>query len=271
MTLEGIFGVPLDVTATYIILFTIYGAVSAVFGSRYVSFWTGRWRRWADPRAAPVPGGRVTLAGFLLGTVSGSGVATTRDVGFRRVAAACGELGYPPDVAGAILSAAGIGAILSPPTLGAAAFLIAEFLQISYLQVLVMATIPTLLYYLSIFLMIEADSRRLGTRPAATTTESVWRFDAEVRLPLHVALRDRGADGGRLHGVSRGVLGDRCSRSRSASCVAKRRSCSHRLLHALETGAHGVLAVGCHDRHRRHHRRRRHADRAWAQDRRESS
>jgi TRAP transporter 4TM/12TM fusion protein len=72
--------------------------------------------------------------------------------------------GYSPEAGGAILSAAGIGALLSPPTLGAAAFLIAEFLRISYLQVLVMATIPTLLYYLSIFLMIEADSRRLGTR-----------------------------------------------------------------------------------------------------------
>ena len=51
--------------------------------------------------------------------------------------------------------------------MGAAAFLIAEFLHISYLQVLIMATIPTLLYYLSIFIMIEADSRRLGTRAVA--------------------------------------------------------------------------------------------------------
>ena len=74
--------------------------------------------------------------------------------------------GYSPETGGAILSAAGIGALLSPPTLGAAAFLIAEFLRISYLQVLVMAIVPTLLYYLSIVLMIEADSRRLGTRPA---------------------------------------------------------------------------------------------------------
>ena len=65
--------------------------------------------------------------------------------------------GYRPETAGAILSAAGIGALLSPPTLGAAAFLIAEFLQISYLDVLVMAIVPTILYYLSIFLMIEAD------------------------------------------------------------------------------------------------------------------
>jgi TRAP transporter 4TM/12TM fusion protein len=89
--------------------------------------------------------------------------------------------GYRAETGGAILSAAGIGALLSPPTLGAAAFLIAEFLRISYLQVLVMATIPTILYYLSIFLMIEADSRRLGTRPAAadvppigTLTRRYW-------------------------------------------------------------------------------------------------
>ncbi len=66
-----------------------------------------------------------------------------------------------------MLSAAGIGAILAPPTMGAAAFVIAEFLKISYLQVLLMAIVPALLYYLSVFLMIEADSRRLGTRPAA--------------------------------------------------------------------------------------------------------
>jgi TRAP transporter 4TM/12TM fusion protein len=101
----------------------------------------------------------VTVAGFLLGTVSGSGVATTVMLG--SIAwPLLREAGYRPETAGAILSAAGIGALLSPPTLGAAAFLIAEFLQISYLQVLMMASVPTLLYYLSIFLMIEADARR---------------------------------------------------------------------------------------------------------------
>src|ERR1041384_6050908 len=88
--------------------------------------------------------------------------------------------GYPPETAGAILSASGIGAILSPPTLGAAAFLIAEYLQISYLQVLVMAVVPTLLYYFSIFLMIEADSRRLGTKRTGTNTlplsKLTWKY-----------------------------------------------------------------------------------------------
>ena len=59
-----------------------------------------------------------------------------------------------------MLAAAGIGAILSPPTLGAAAFIIAEFLGVSYLQVLVYAVVPSLLYYLGIVLAIEADARK---------------------------------------------------------------------------------------------------------------
>ena len=155
MTLEGIFGVPLDVTATYIILFTIYGAVLETSGAG--TFFIN-WALAASGRSAAAPGRSVTVAGFLLGTVSGSGVATTVMLGsvawpiLRRAK-------YSAETAGAMLSAAGIGALLSPPTLGAAAFLIAEFLQISYLQVLVMATIPTVLYYFSIVLMIEADTR----------------------------------------------------------------------------------------------------------------
>jgi TRAP transporter 4TM/12TM fusion protein len=176
MSLEGIFGVPLDVAATYIILFTIYGAVLEHSGAgRFFIDWataaTGR------SGSGSGPGRTVTLAGFLLGTVSGSGVATTVMLGsvswpvLRRA-------GYRPETAGAILSAAGIGALLSPPTLGAAAFLIAEFLRISYLQVLVMATVPTLLYYLSIVLMIEADSRRLGTKPVPSDGPSLGELTA---------------------------------------------------------------------------------------------
>ncbi|MEO5897200.1 MAG: TRAP transporter fused permease subunit [Vicinamibacterales bacterium] len=172
MTLEGIFGVPLDVAATYIILFTIYGAVleRSGAGAFFIDWAMAAMGR---SRSGAAAGRTVTLAGFLLGTVSGSGVATTVMLGsvswplLRRA-------GFKPDTAGAILSAAGIGALLSPPTLGAAAFLIAEFLRISYLRVLMMATIPTLLYYLSIFLMIEADSRRGGTTATTVDSPGVW-------------------------------------------------------------------------------------------------
>jgi TRAP transporter 4TM/12TM fusion protein len=165
MTLEGILGVPLDVAATYIVLFTIYGAFVEASGAG--QFFV-EWAMSAMGRAqsGSAPGRTATVAGYLLGAASGSGVASTVMIG-----SVCWPLmrrsGYPADTAGGIFAAAGIGAILSPPVMGAAAFLIAEFLDISYLDVMKMAMIPTALYYLSIFLTVEADSRRFDLRPAA--------------------------------------------------------------------------------------------------------
>lgn len=172
LTLEGIFGVPLDVAATFIVLFTIYGAVLEYSGAgQFFLDWS--FAALGGSKSGAGPGRTVTAAGFLLGTVSGSGVATTVTLG----ALAWPMLkraGYSRNTAGGILSAAGLGAILSPPTLGAAAFLIAEYLNITYLEVLVMATIPTVLYYLSCFLMIEADSRRMATHAIEITTPPLW-------------------------------------------------------------------------------------------------
>src|SRR5215210_1082389 len=176
MGLEGLFGVPLDVAATYIILFTIYGAVLEYSGAgKYfidVSFA-------AFGQSRTSPGRTTTLAGFLLGTVSGSGTATT--VTLASVAwPILQRAGYPRESGGGILAAAGIGAILSPPTLGAAAFIIAEFLGVSYLEVLLYALIPSVLYYLGIILAIEADARRFRTQGVEVETPPLgyllWRF-----------------------------------------------------------------------------------------------
>jgi TRAP transporter 4TM/12TM fusion protein len=171
MTLEGILGVPLDVAATYIVLFTLFGAVVEHSGAgRFFVEWAmaaiGR------SRSPSAPGRTVTLAGYLLGSVSGSGVANTVMLG-----SVCWPMmrraGYPPDTGGAILSAAGLGAILAPPVMGAAAFLIAEFLGITYFDVVKMAAIPATLYYLSIFVTIESDSRRLGLQPPAAESRTL--------------------------------------------------------------------------------------------------
>jgi TRAP transporter 4TM/12TM fusion protein len=160
MTLEGIFGIPIDVSSTFIILFTIYGAFLEVSGAGkfFIDFSFA-----AMGGKATGAGRTVTLASFLLGGPSGSGVATTVTLGsvaYPMLAKA----GYSKDAAGGLLSAGGIGAILSPPVLGAAAFLIAEFLKISYLDVIIMASIPTLLYYWSIFLMVEMDAKKFGVK-----------------------------------------------------------------------------------------------------------
>jgi TRAP transporter 4TM/12TM fusion protein len=160
MTLEGIFGVPIAVSSTFIILFTIYGSFldQSGAGKFFVDLafaLTGRRRTGA--------GQAVTVASFLLGGPSGSGVATTVTVGAIAYPL-LRQAGYDRESAGGLLSAGGIGAVISPPILGAAAFLIAEILKISYLDVLIMAIIPTALYYFAIFLMIELDARRFALR-----------------------------------------------------------------------------------------------------------
>ena len=160
ITLEGIFGVAVDVSATLIILFTIYGAFlqQSGAGKFFIDF------SLALMGGKPNSAGRtVVLSSFLLGGPSGSGVATTVMIGtvaYPMLAKA----GFEKNAAGGLLAAGGLGAILSPPVLGAAAFLIAEFLKISYLDVIWMATIPTCLYYLSLLFMVELDAKKFGAK-----------------------------------------------------------------------------------------------------------
>ena len=85
------------------------------------------------------------------------------------------KAGYGKEAAGGLLAAGGLGAIISPPVLGAAAFLIAEFLKIGYLDVILMAVVPTCLYYLSLLVMVELDVRRFGmSEVAAARVQSLW-------------------------------------------------------------------------------------------------
>jgi TRAP transporter 4TM/12TM fusion protein len=166
-TLEGIFGTAVDVSSSLIILFTIYGAFLQQAGAgKFFLDWS-----FAAMGGKHSGAGRtVVLSSFLLGGPSGSGVATTVTIGsvaYPMLAKA----GYGKDAAGGLLAAGGLGAIISPPVLGAAAFLIAEFLKISYLDVLLMATVPTILYYLSLFLMVELDARKFGMPAVAIAVE----------------------------------------------------------------------------------------------------
>jgi TRAP transporter 4TM/12TM fusion protein len=171
MTLEGIYGVAIDVSSSLIILFTIYGAFLQYSGAGkfYIDF------SFSAMGGRPTGAGRtVVLASFLLGGPSGSGVATTVTLGSVAYPMLA-RVGYGKNAAGGLLSAGGLGAIISPPVLGAAAFLIAEFLKISYLDVILMATIPTCLYYLALFTMVEIDVRKFGMKDVTfERVESAW-------------------------------------------------------------------------------------------------
>ncbi len=173
MTLEGIYGVAVDVSSSLIILFTIFGAFlqHSGAGKFYIDF------SFSAMGGKPTGAGRtVVLASFLLGGPSGSGVATTVTLGAVAYPMLA-KVGYDKNAAGGLLAAGGLGAIISPPVLGAAAFLIAEFLKISYLDVLLMAVIPTALFYLALFLMVEIDARkyRMGN-VAFAKVDTVWHL-----------------------------------------------------------------------------------------------
>src|SRR5215203_1794892 len=177
ITLEGIFGVAADVSATLIILFTIYGAFLAQSGAGKFFIDFSLALMGGKPNSA---GRTVVLSSFLLGGPSGSGVATTVMIGtvaYPMMAKA----GFEKNAAGGLLAAGGLGAILSPPVLGAAAFLIAEFLKISYLDVIWMATIPTCLYYMSLLFMVELDAKKFGAKdvnfkPEMTLGQMTMRY-----------------------------------------------------------------------------------------------
>ncbi|MGK5441738.1 TRAP transporter permease [Micromonospora sp. URMC 105] len=235
---NGFYGTPLDVAASYIVLFTIYGAVLDLSGAGrfFVELSAAAFRR------SRTAAGRTAVAsGFLLGTVSGSGAATTIGIGavtwpvLRRA-------GYPAERAGGMLAAAGVGAILSPPTLGAAAFIIAEYLGVSYLQVLGWAIVPTVLYYLGILLSVEIDARRSGVRPVVLETGSPWRLLGRfgyhfLSLLVITGLLALGVS------ATKAVVGATVLAAALSFLDRRYRLTPARLVEALGTGVRGVLAV----------------------------
>jgi TRAP transporter 4TM/12TM fusion protein len=235
---SGFYGTPLDVAATYIVLFTIYGAVLDLSGASrfFVDLSVAAFRR-----SRSAAGRTAVAAGFLLCTVSGSGTATAVSVG-----AVTGPMlrraGYPPEQAGGMLAAAGVGAILSPPTLGAAAFIVAEYLDVSYLTVLGWAMIPTLLYYLGILLAVEIDVRRFGVRavdmPATSVARLLLRFGYHFSsLILIVVLLALGES------ATRAVVYATLLAVALSFLEKSARLTPRRLFQALSAGVRGVLPV----------------------------
>jgi TRAP transporter 4TM/12TM fusion protein len=163
MTLEGIFGVPIDVCSTIIAGFCIFGAFLTVSGAGkfYVDF------AFASMGQKPTAAGRAVVAtSYFLAMASGSGVANTVAIGSVAYPM-LSQSGYDRNNAGGFLAAGGMGAITTPPVMGAAAFLIAEFLRISYLEVILLALIPAALYYWGLLLMVEFDARKFGLKEVA--------------------------------------------------------------------------------------------------------
>lgn len=174
---EGIFGIPIFVASTYIVLFIIFGAILIRSGAGrfFVDLaiaLTGH--RTGGPAKASV------VASALLGTVSGSAVANVVTTGAFTIPL-MKRLGYRARFAGAVEACASSGGQITPPIMGAAAFIIAEFLHVSYFVVIVAAIVPTLLYFGTVYFMVDIEAEK----------EGIERID-KARLPRLVEVLKRG-------------------------------------------------------------------------------
>lgn len=158
---NGILGLPMSVAATVVVAFILFGSLLNLTGGS--GFFTdaamivmGRFRGGAMKIAV--------LASGLFGSISGSAVANVAGTGVVTIPMIKRD-GYPAHKAAAIEAVASTGGQLMPPVMGAAAFLMAEFLAIPYSDVVLAALVPALLYYVALFIQADLEAARLGIRP----------------------------------------------------------------------------------------------------------
>ncbi|MBS4029919.1 MAG: TRAP transporter permease [Clostridiales bacterium] len=160
LTLEGLFGVPLGVSATYVFLFILFGAFleSSGIGHYFINLayvLTGK--------STGGPAKTAVIASGLMGSISGSAVANVVTTGAFTIPL-MKRVGYKNHFAGAVEAVASSGGQIMPPIMGAAAFIIAEFLSIPYLQVASAAFIPAMLFFLSVGAGVHFEAKRLDLK-----------------------------------------------------------------------------------------------------------
>lgn len=157
---NGILGLPLGVAATIVVAFILFGnLLAATGGSKFFTdaalLAMGRFRGGSMKIAV--------LASALFGSISGSAVANVAATGVVTIPMIKRD-GYPAHKAGAIEAVSSTGGQMMPPVMGAAAFLMAEFLQISYAEVVIAALVPSLIYYAALFIQADLDAAKLNIR-----------------------------------------------------------------------------------------------------------
>jgi len=188
LTTEGIFGIPLYVSATYVMLFILFGAFveRSGAGQLFMDF--------ALALAGHTSGGPAKVAiitSSLFGTVSGSAVANVMTTGTFTIPL-MRRTGYRPAFSGAVEAVASTGGQLMPPIMGAAAFVMAEFLGTSYLAVAAFAILPAILYYVAVFMAVHFEAKRIGLKgipkPDLPRLGKVLRERGHLFLPLFVII-----------------------------------------------------------------------------------
>jgi TRAP transporter 4TM/12TM fusion protein len=179
-TTEGILGIPLGVSATFIFLFILFGAFleKTGIGKLFIDI-SNAVAGWASGGPAKV----AVITSALEGTISGSSVANTVGSGSFTIPM-MKRLGYRPEFAAAVEAAASTGGQIMPPIMGAAAFLMSEFIGVPYIEIAKAAAIPACLYFLGILIEVHFEAKRCGLR--GMSRDELPRFFAVLKQRGHL-------------------------------------------------------------------------------------
>jgi TRAP transporter 4TM/12TM fusion protein len=171
LTSQGIYGVPIGVVATYVFHFVLFGVVAMRIG-------LGRlFLALAMAVAGRFAGGPAKVAIFgsaLFGMISGSSVANAVTVGSLTIPM-MKKLGYRPHFAAGVEATASTGGQITPPVMGAAAFLMVEFLETPYQTIILAAAVPALLHFFGVFIQVHFEAKRVGLRGLTPDEMPDWR------------------------------------------------------------------------------------------------
>jgi len=157
---EGIFGMPLQVSSTFVFMFILFGAVLEKTGlGEFIIDLSMALAGWSTGGPAKV----AVVSSGLMGTVSGSSVANVCTTGMFTIPL-MKSVGYEPQFAGAVEAVASTGGQIMPPIMGAGAFIMAELLGVPYLEVALAAVVPALLYYFAVMVQVHFEATRLGLK-----------------------------------------------------------------------------------------------------------
>ncbi len=241
LSTEGIFGSTLGVSASYVMLFVLFGAFMerSGTGQLFMDFAMS-----ITGHTAGGPGKVAVVSSSLFGTVSGSAVANVMVDGPITIPL-MKRTGFRPPFAAAVEAVASTGGQLMPPIMGAAAFVMAEFLAVPYAQITIWAIVPALLYYLSVFFAVHFEAKRY--KLAGVPKSQLPRFGHVMLVRGHLFLPILIVLSGLLMGYSAPL----CALAGALSCLplallraSTRAGISWRtVLEALHDGARNTLAV----------------------------
>ncbi|MEW6663085.1 MAG: TRAP transporter permease [Bacillota bacterium] len=240
LTTEGIYGQPLGVAATYVVLFIIFGAFLQVSGAGQ-AFIDLAFAAFGRVRGGPAK--VAVVASGLFGSINGSAVANVVGTGAFTIPL-MKRLGYKPEVAGAIEAVSSTGGQIMPPVMGATAFIMAEMMGVPYLLVMVSAIIPAVLYFFSEFVQVDLEAARLGLSGvpreelprAVNVLASSWHVMLAPILLVYLMIGPR-------YSALTAAFWSMVVLIVTAMLLPNTRLSVHSFLQALENGGRGVLEV----------------------------